>query len=253
MADDIVIINNPPTRRESKSGKVRYTVEVKSEPLVHSFDPKTLGKIVAEALAEELRKKILNITQQASARTIKARESAVRAITKVSSRAYGPTGPEKYGPVAPEMFGPTLKDKRVAKMPNGAWANARYSGGRMGMMLPNQSDKMFNDSGRLAQSIKATPKDDEWIINVAANRFDPTTTGGELGVRRIWNRLVSLVPAFGNPALLFSEESVKGAVKSSLESLLVKAQETRDRLTEQRAKAALGLVKQVVGSLRLVG
>jgi len=220
-SDDVIVLNNLGNlkRRESKTGKVRYTIEVKSEPLIHDFDPKTLGGVVAAAIAEELRRQVKAITQRASDGTLKARAVAAKAF--------------------------------AAGKP---WATKKYSGRKMGPMAPNQSDRSFNDSGLLAAGIVAQAKDDKWTINVPAARFDPTQfKDGELGVARVWRQLVALVPAFQNTALLFETEGVKKSIDQSMQMLITKARETRDQLTEARAKAVLGVVRQAFGLLRLVG
>jgi len=217
--DDIVILNNLGTlkRRESSTGKVRYTVEVQAEPLIHDFDPKKLGGVVAAAIAEELRRQVKAIGQRASEATLKARKAAAKAFSEGKP-----------------------------------WAQRAFSGGKIGPMAPNQSDKAFNDSGRLAASIVAQAKDDKWTINIASNRFDPTQLkDGELGVARVWRKLVELVPAFQNTALLFETDGVKEAVDQSLEAMIVKARATKDQLLETRAKQMLGLLRQGVGLLRL--
>jgi hypothetical protein len=219
MADDVIVINNPPDRRESKSGKVRYTVTVKSEPLVHSFDPKTLGAPVAHAIAEALRKKVTAIGAGISAATERARAGYLAGFTRGTRSA--------------------------AK---------RYSGGRIGSMPPAQSDRAFNDSGRFAKSLTANARGDAWTVNVAANRLDPDTAGGDIAVRKIWNRLVELVPAFGNPVMLFDEQSVRDSINESIGQLIVKAKATRDQLSEARAKAIVNVAKQAMGVLlRAVG
>ncbi len=246
MADSEIIVLNQPgnlTRRERTSGRIQYTTEVKSEPLVHVFDPKTMGKVVAEAIAETLRQKILGITAVASAATLSWRRSAVKALTNhVETKELRKTSHAKAEIAAGR--GHLLGNK-------GAWANARYNGGRTGPMPPNQSDRMFNDSGRMAKSIQAVARDDSWTIVMAKNRLDPeTANGGEGGVQRIYRKLVELVPAFANTALLFEEEAVKKAVVTSLEGMIVKARETRDQLSEARARAAIGLARQALGVLR---
>lgn len=219
MADNDVIILNQPnnlTRRESSTGRVRYTIEVKSEPLIHSFDPKTMGGVVAAAIAEELRRQVKGITQQASAATLRARATAAKAFSAGKS-----------------------------------WATRAYSGGKMGAMAPNQSNRSWNDSGRFAAGIVAQAKDDEWKINIPGNRLDPTQLrGGDAGVQRVWRHLVELVPAFENTALLFQEQGVQAAVQQSLEGMIVKARETRDQLLEARAKAAISLFRSTLQAFR---
>lgn len=219
--DDILILNNLGNlkQRKSSTGRVRYTVEVKSEPLVHNLDPKTLGSTVASAIAEELRRQVKAITQQASKSTLDARQRAAKAFGAGAS-----------------------------------WAAKAYGGGKIGAMPPNQSSRAWNDSGRFAAGIVAQAKDDSWTINIPANRLNPTLLrDGELGVARMWRSLVALVPAFENTALLFQTDGVKKGVDTSIRALITKAGEMRDQLTAQRARAMLGLTKQIGGALRLVG
>ena len=216
-SDDVIVLNQPGNlkRRVRTSGRVQFTVEVKSEPIVHNFDPKTMGKPVAEAIAEALRQKVLAITAMVSPATRKGQAVAAKALAEGK-----------------------------------AWAKKRYASGRIGEMAPTQSGRMFNDSGRMAKSISAQPRDDSWTISMAANRLDPATaTGGELGVMQIWRKLVELVPAFGNPSLLFSEAIVSKGIDQSMRNLIVKAQETRDQLTEARARAVISGVTNLLRML----
>jgi len=221
MADDDVVILNQPhnlTRRESSGGKARYTVEVKSEPLIHTFDPKALGGVVAAAIAEELRRQVKAISKTASAATQRARAVAAKAF--------------------------------AAGKP---WATKAYSGGRIGPMAPNTSDRAWNDSGRFAAGIAAQAKDDEWKINIPANRLDETQLrDGAAGVQRMWRDLVSLVPAFENTALLFQEKGVRDAVEQSLQGMIVKAKETRDQLLEARARQAINLFRSTLQAFRFL-
>ena len=243
-SDDVIVLNQPGiTRRVRTSGRVQFTVEIKSEPLIHTFDPKTLGKVVAEAMAETLRQKILAITQKASAATLEWRKSAERGLSNhAETKELRKTKHAKAEIAAGR--GHLLGNR-------GGWAHARYGGGRTGAMPPNQSDRMFNDSGRMAKSIAAVARDDSWTVVMAANRLDPATAnGGELGVHRIFRKLVELVPAFGDTKKLFEEKGVQGAVQQSLQMMIVKAKETRDQLSEARARAALNLAKQIFAGVR---
>jgi hypothetical protein len=218
MADsNILILNQPIQRRTSKSGKARYTVNVKSEPLIHNLDAAQLGQGPAEAIAASLRKKVRGITQTASAATLRARATALAAFTRGE-----------------------------------AWALKKYGGGRMGSMAPYRSDKAMNDSGRLAEGIvaQANKKEHAWTINVPANRLDETTArGGAAGVMRIWQQLVTLVPEFADARRLLDDADVFKSLELSVGQLIVKAQETRDMLLEQRAKAWLGISRQLMGAL----
>jgi len=217
MADaEIIILNQPGlTRRVRTSGRVQFTTEVKSEPLIHTFDPKTLGGVVAKAIAEELRKKVKAITATVSASTKRARDGYLAGFVRG-----------------------TASSKR------------RYSGGRIGSMPPQGGDIAFNDSGRMEKSIQAQPRDDSWTISMAANRLDPATAGGELAVQRIYRRLVELVPAFADTKQLFQEQGVREAVDQSLEAMIVKARETKDQLLEARARQAVATFRATLQMFR---
>lgn len=208
MADPIVIQFGPGLRRRvSSSGKEKFTVDVIGEPLVFQLEDKTIEQAVAASIASTLRAKVEGITAQAAPATIKARQ--------VAAKAFGAGKP---------------------------WARKKYSGGKIGAMPPNQTDRAFNDSGRFAKSIVAGAAKGKWIVNVAANRLDPTTGN----VARIWQRLVSLVPEFANHALLFQAPAVAKAVSGALQSFVAKAPATRDELTVARAKALMGQVALVL-------
>lgn len=227
MADNerIITINDPAAllgvkgRAElksttKKSGAVKYSVEVRSEPVVHDFDPKRLGKPVADALADALRRRVMSIAASVKQSTLERRARYEREL------AAG---------------------KRTA--------TKRYAGGRIGPTPPNQSTRAFNDSGRMAKSIAATGNEEGWRINVAANRLDPVTAGGELAVRRIWNRLVELVPALRSPAMLFEDGEVKAGVNQSINAIIHKLEATRDQLSQARINAAISAYTQVVNTL----
>jgi len=169
-------------RTNLKTGKERFSVQLKSDPITINLDPKTLGKPVAEAIAHHLRERVRGISERASPATLRARAVAAKAF------AAGE-----------------------------AWALKRYAGGKMGGRAPNQSDRSFNDSGRFAESIAVgASKDDSWRINVAANRLSSATaTGGAAGVQRIWEKLVSLVPEFADMGkLMAASDVVRARVKA---------------------------------------
>jgi hypothetical protein len=224
MADDIVVLNDALTKRTSSTGRQRVTISVKSEPLVHNFSAKDLGAPVAQAIADHFRMRIEQISAVAPEATLKIRAAAAKAFAKGE-----------------------------------AWATKRYSGGKIGPMAPNQTNRAFNDSGRLAKSIVAQGKDDKWTINVAGNRFDPTQfKDGDAGVTRMWARLVELVPEFGNPALLMDSITVRNALKAGVAGatalLIQKAQATNEALKDAQAKAIVGAARATIGAvLRLAG
>lgn len=173
-------------RRTRASGKSRYTVSYRSRPLVINTDPKALGAGPALAIAEHLRQRILGIAQQASAATMRARLSAQAALVRGE-----------------------------------AWVRRRYSGGRIGTRPPARSDRLFNDSGRFAESIAARAAGDGYTVNVAANRLDPTTfNGGEPALLRMVARLRALVPEFGDARELANALPVRRAIRDAAAGMI---------------------------------
>lgn len=199
MADDLIVIHPTLKRRVSKSGKAKFTVEVKSEPLIFDLDPKNLEPGIAQAIAQELRERVEGITAEAAPGTLKAREN--------ERKAYAAGKP---------------------------WAVKRFSGGKMGPTPPTTSTRAFNNSGRFAQSIVAgAAAGGRWIVNFAANRLDPSTGN----VERIWNRLIQLVPAFANIGLLYNSPKFVETMRLGIQSMIVKGPMTADEFTAARAKA----------------
>ncbi len=209
----IVVLNESYSTRTRKSGKVVTTIDVISEPLVHDIDAKQLGRGPAEAIAQFLRDRIAGIAERASEATIKRRQSAAK------------------------------KNDQPR----------RYSGGRIGPMPPNQSDRLFNDSGRFVRSIVAAAASDRWIINVASNRLSADTlNAGKQGspqaaLEFIKTRLVQLVPELADPRRLMDSIPVRKAIEEGMAAMIKKQKADIAGLKTQRNQAALGLVKQVVG------
>lgn len=90
------------------------------------------------------------------------------------------------------------------------WARARYDGRK-----PNTTDRAFNDSGELAAGITAVAGEDRgtWNIDGPANRFERDDVGG----RRMFERLLELVPALRDPA---STSKVRDALEKVAEKVV---------------------------------
>lgn len=176
----------------------RFSVSVDATPMVHVYDAKTLGAGPAAALAEHLRERVQNIGVNASQATLLRREQARKALTAASERA---------------------KDK-----PSRESTQKRYSGGRLGAMPPDQSEKLFNDSGRFAKGIYAAATATGYTINFPANRFDPSTfDDGDAGVMRLFVKLRELVPEFGDAAQLATVPAFQRAVTAAKESIIARS------------------------------
>jgi hypothetical protein len=210
--DDILMLNDYGLTERSRvtaSGSIkrRYTVEFKAEPIVHNLDPMALGKGPAIAIADFLRARIGAIGAEAAPATIRARKSAAKAV------AAGK-----------------------------AWATKRYSGGRIGAMAPAQATTLFHDSGRLATSVvAAATRTGAYVVNVAANRFDPNTLdhGGTSALRRIVDQLRQYVPELGDASRLMDALPIRRAVKDASAAMIRK-------LNAQYSASALEVAQKIV-------
>lgn len=176
-------------RTTSTGTTARRAVTIDATPLVHVFDAKILGAGPAQAIAEHLRERIGAISAPAAEATILRRKAAALALSRGAS-----------------------------------WAQRRYSGGRTGATPPEPAaDKLFNDSGRLRNGIVAGPtRDNQWQINVPANRFDPSTfTGGESALIAMYNRLREYVPELGDANRLAIVPAVRQAIGESIDAIYV--------------------------------
>jgi LPS sulfotransferase NodH len=202
MGDDVLVLNQGYEFKTSKTGKVRTVVLVQSEPLVYSFDDKTIARGPAQAIADTMRRKIEDVSEEAAPATLAYRKRAAKALAEGK-----------------------------------AWAVKRYAGGKTGLTPPAQTTQALHDSGRLAKSIVANwhEGDQVWRVNVAANRLDPTTSNWE----RVWLRLISLVPEFGNPGAWLEDFTVRRALEEATKKMRAKkAMTSRELTTEILEKVA---------------
>jgi hypothetical protein len=213
ITQEVVILNEAGfeerRRTTSRGTSSRYTVTIKSEPLLHQFDELVLGKGPAEAIRALLQKKIRGIDEFVSLATKRRRERAQSAL----ARGVG-TAPRRYG------------------------------GGRMGRMEPNRTDRLFNDSERLADGVAVMENkvEESWTVNVAVNRLTPVDFGPLSAVLSMVERLQRLVPELGDARKMVNEPSVKKAIDQSIADLITKAKERGLALTSQRRGALLRLV-----------
>ena len=172
------------TLASGKQRKPRYTVEVRSQPLLFDLDEYMLGAKPAEAIRGIVADQIRHISEQASAATLAQRAKAATQF--------------------------------AAGLPS---AQKRYSGGRIGPMAPNQSNRLFNDSGRMAEGVfvRQNPTDKTFTINLPANR-----DFGQ-GDVAMFERFRSLVPGI-NPEWLASNRTFNNAVSESISDMIAKAE-----------------------------
>lgn len=220
-ASDVIVINAYAdgdvnlTRREGTlaSGakrKARYAMDIKSEPLLFDLNELNIGNGVAEAWAQRIRDQINGIAVRASDATIAMRTKAAKAFANGES-----------------------------------WALKRYSGGRMGARAPNQSDKLFNDSDRLAEGIamRANLTDSSYTINFPANRFNREGFGR--GYDAMVAKFVELVPIL-DPKKALGDPAIEGAIKASMAAMIAKAE------SNSEAAIARGLAKLRAAQMRVL-
>ncbi len=252
-SDDIVTINQGYEVRTSGSGRQRTTVTVKSEPLVHNFNAAELGRGPALALVQYIKNSILSINEVAKPATLRARKAALDAFNHVQKQREQKATARKAKaaqkskePSKPRVSHPkqeVFSVKKPARASTGSGdADRRYAGGKLGPMAPNRSDKLFNDSGRLAYGVAAAPVGDEWIVNVPANRFSAETldNGGAAALPGIMALFQRLVPMAG----LSADIGFRNALKAA--SPIAKATARTRELNVQAAQALWGIARQVL-------
>ena len=202
-------------RTTSEGTTSRYTMTFEGEPIVHDFAAAKLSKIVPEAIAALLKKQIGEIKAKASEATLLKRKYAASALQR-----------------------------------GAAWATKRYTGGRTGSLQPRSvgdGDALFNDSGRLAQSITVmqNTKEEGFTINVAANRLNPATfSGGQF--QRMIERLRQLAPAFKGGIEVLQDPAVKEAFETAKAEWIVNA--ARDKADgKPMSPLALELIEKYGG------
>ncbi len=207
--DDTFLVARRGTLASGARRKARYSLEVRSQPLLLQLDEFNLGQKPAQALADLIRDQINGISAVASKSTQAMRVRAGLAFQRGES-----------------------------------WAVKRYSGGRMGPMAPNQSNKLFQDSGRLAAGIfvRMNIKDSTFSVNVPANRLNPDQFGRDHA--GMVQRLVNLVPAL-DPKKALGMPTIEKAIKEGMAEMMQKA-EDNSAATIARGKAKLRAAKMKV-------
>ncbi len=208
------------TLPSGKTRAPRYTVEVRSEPLLFDFDEMNIGFEFADAYRQVISDQIRHIVEPVKQVTRRLRAKALEAYT----------------------FGAD-------------WAMERYSGGRLGPMPPNpQSSAKFNDSGRLAKGVfvRQNTKDKTFTVNLPTNRFNPSVSG-QATVMKWFADLRRLVPAL-DPQKAAQLPAIQAASDRAIKGMIVKAPSAQQailwrlRLARNRAlKAAAMAAGELLG------
>lgn len=207
---DITLAARRGTLASGKQRKPRYSIEIDSQPLLMDLNELVLGGRLAEVWAQRIRDNIQGIAIPASKATQGFRKGASEAFTRGEQ-----------------------------------WARQRYAGGRIGAMAPNTSDKLFNDSGRLAAGVHVRQNltDASYTVNLPANRFNRETFGARY--EAMVAKFVSLVPML-DPKKAVTDQQMQKAVTESFDEMMLKL--------ESNAEAAIarGLARLRAQKLRLL-
>lgn len=214
------------------SASPHFTISIKATPVVLNFDGFALGRGPSKAIRDHLQQRIEGITQKAAPSTLAARSRAARG-------AYSPRA-----------------DKSKID------SNRRYQPTKNSATPPNQTDRLFNDSGRFAKGLavaftenKSSIASREFTINVPRIRLDPTTLGGGVAaLEKIYNKLTDLVPEFKNPALLRDVLGVRREIKKATEEIepRIKRNNARGLWADlQKAKRSIEFIREIGAAVYL--
>lgn len=194
-ADDILVINAAQMNvrtRTTKSGaagkaSTTMTMSVTSEPISYNVSEALLLQEAALALAKSIRDQTAGINEPVKPGTGSARTAV--------EKAYA-----------------------AGKL----WATKRYSGGKIGMTPPLAGERSkYKHSGRLIESIVAryAEKTREFVINYAANRWNPADWKSIGDMQVAIQRWIDRVPALKEPS---ADLGVQRAFRSTHEQMVQK-------------------------------
>jgi hypothetical protein len=243
IAQKTVVLNDfgleEKIRTTSRGTSSRFTVKIVATPALVVLDAKALGQAPADAIAELIRGKIRGIMTTAAPATIESRSRAKEAF-----RRGEPWAQKRYG----GMYMPP--EAGVVGITMGKRSN------RLPPMEPAQTVRLFNDSGRLAAGIVARPtRDNAWVVNVPANRFDPVTfRGGRDALLPVIARLQQLVPELGDPRAIAASDAVRKAIGDATDQVLFSMLGSRfmsqTKLRQALRRGQLGAARALLGGLR---
>ncbi len=210
------------TRTTSSGTKDRYTITIKAEPILNDFNGLRLGEKPAQAIRDLIVRQLKAVGTFAAPATREKRRRAKSALER-----------------------------------GAAWAKRRYSGGRIGVMPPAQTDRDFNDSGRLAEiTVRENLTEKSWTINFPANRLTPIVDGVREFADQAWNefvqRLVQAVPALRGGDEILRDESVRRAIATSAaEAITVIKENAANRSRQATARLAGTIYRQLLKPILL--
>jgi hypothetical protein len=228
----------------------RWTVQIKADKLPILLDPKAMGKIPAEAIARVIQDKIRGLNETVTLATQLYRKRAAD-----SFRRGVPFAKRRYGGL---HIPPAASIVQI----HGTRAVGKASN-RLAPMMPGENSPSFwRDSGRFIAGLIVRPtRDNEWVVNVPANRLDPVTFhGGREALLVQVRRLQELVPEFGDARALEKHPEVRLAIGESTDAILfakigrafMKQTQLRGALRRGELQRALDIVRGVGGMGRLL-
>lgn len=253
LGADVVVINEAGPfapwivqRGARTRKKPRYSIEVHSEPLIHDFDETQLGAGPAAAIRDAISKAIKDIGEFAKPSTQRKREQAAAALNGFEPPKKGTKRKKRTR----RFRGQTITSSK-------SWYETRYAGGRTGFKPPNQTKRLFNDSGRFADglSVRQNVQDKTFTTNVPANRLNPNIAfGAPERFGQMLDQLRSLVPILQDGRKLLASKEVRDAIDQSIKDLIIKAEERQaqklQQLYQARKRALLAVLKGVLAVAR---
>lgn len=236
---DVVILNDAgefspklAERRGRGRSKSRRTIEIVSEPLLHDFDANMLGVKPSEAIKNAISAGIKAVSAVASAATLRRRERAKRRLSGAPS--------------------PRQESFRRRGAPYDGSYEQRYAGGRIGLKMPGQTVRLFNDSGRLADglAVRQNPTDATFTVNVPANRLDPSEFNPTGLFNRMIDKLRQYVPILSDARKLLEDPKVREAINESIRDMILKGDSRDQKKLEAAAAARKRAIMAILRAIR---
>lgn len=224
---ELIVINAPPSiKRKTSRKKPTFKISIKTEPMIHDLGAIKRNAAPAEAIKEELQRRIRAVSKPVSNKT-----RARRARYANEYFAGAPTAQKRYG--ATRTKSGALRRGGIGDTP--PILGAAY---------------WFNDSGRLAKGlhVRANPKEGEFFVNVPGNRFDITTFGDRTQFEIMLSEFDRLI----DPAGAILAPKVAEAISASVIDA-VQAQLARNKSARRALRAAnLRLIGTTLKTLRVL-
>lgn len=203
------------SKRTGKVSRKNYKVDFQIQDLIVDTDARALNSEFSELVKEVVKQEMQGISEVASLATRQRRQRAER------DRQSG-------------------------------WYRKRYSGGRTGETVPNQSVRLFNDSNRMSNNLTLRARINSAgqsviTMNVPANRLDPRTFGSAGAFNEMQRKLRSLVPILDSKTTPVSNRFLEKGMRDLLEGLVASGKARHEALLRKRRRQFLAAARAAGG------